>query len=104
MIAAPSNAAVDTLLEKLVLTLTAHTSTVVRLGRVGGHTHCKDRTDRFYLQRYELDGMVDRRIEAYRQNKETRMKSESDGFLRKQYEQEILMNARVVGAPQLFHG
>ena len=29
MIAAPSNAAVDTLLEKLVLTLSAHTSTVV---------------------------------------------------------------------------
>mgnify|MGYP000417507872 CR=1 FL=1 len=56
MIAAPSNAAVDTLLEKLVLTLSAHTSTVVRLGRVGGDTHGKDRTDRFYLQRYELDG------------------------------------------------
>ena len=75
---------------------------MVRLGRVGGDTHGKDRTDRFYLQRYELDGMVDRRIEAFRQNKDTRMKSESDGFLRKQFEQEILMNARVVGAPQLF--
>ena len=103
MIAAPSNAAVDTLLE-IQAVRRGRKSAVVRPGRVGGDTHGKDRTDRFYLQRYELDGMVDRRIEAYRQNKETRMKSESDGFLRKQYEQEILMNARVVGASQLFHG
>ena len=53
MITAPSNAAVDTLLEKLVLTLPSIASSmVVRLGRVCGDTHGKDRTDRFYLQRY----------------------------------------------------
>ena len=96
LIAEPSNTAVDTLLEKLILVLPSSYDhpTVIRLGRVGGDTHDKERADRLYLQGYELDHMVDRRIGAYRT---TRTSTESDGYLRKQFEQELLMKARVVG-------
>ena len=95
LITAPSNAAVDTLLEKLILVLpSSHDHpTVIRLGRVGGVTHDKERADRQYLQGYELDSMVDHRIETYRATHTT---TESDGYLRKHFEQEILMKARVV--------
>ena len=97
MIAAPSNAAVDTILEKLVLVIpSVQQPTVVRLGRVGGDTHGKERINRMYLQKYELDGMVDRRIEMYRSDQSKRLATETDGFLRKKFEQDILMNARVV--------
>lgn len=105
MINAPSNAAVDTLLEKLVLALPSsyEKPTVVRLGRVGGDTHDKERADRMYLQAYELDAMVDKRIEAYRHDRSTRNNTESDGYLRKQFEQELLLRARVVRPCRLPH-
>lgn len=96
MIAAPSNAAVDTLLEKLIIALPSAAAQIVRLGRVGGDTHSKERSERFYLQRFELDHLVESRIDAYRSNKKTAMNSETDGYLRKQYEEELLLKARVV--------
>ena len=98
LITAPSNAAVDTLLEKLLIALPSATSQVVRLGRVGGDTHSKERAERYYLQRFELDNLVEKRIEHYRTNKKTAMNTETDGYLRKQFEEEILMRSRVVGS------
>lgn len=96
MITAPSNAAVDTLLEKLIIALPSAGSQIVRLGRVGGDTHSKERAERFYLQRFELDHLVDKQIEEYRQSKKGILSSDTDGYLRKQFEQELLMRARVV--------
>jgi len=95
---------VDTLLEKLVLVLPSsssssssiHSPPVVRLGRVGGDTHENERAGRQYLQVYELDGLVDRAMERHRTEKGWMEVGESEGHLKKQYEQEILMNARVV--------
>lgn len=97
LIAAPSNAAVDTLLEKLVLSLpSAQTPSVVRLGRVGGDASARDHPERAFLQKYELDGMVDRQIRKFRSDPSNRLATESDGFLRKKFEQSTLMGARVV--------
>lgn len=87
----------DTLLEKLIIALPSASSQVVRLGRVGGDTHSKERAERYYLQRFELDHMVEKRIESYRSNKKTAMNTETDGYLRKQFEEEILLQSRVVG-------
>ena len=99
LVTAPSNAAVDTILEKLILVLPSASSQVVRLGRVGGDMHNRERTDRYYLQRYELDNMVEKKIENHQKNRTTNMASENEGYLRKQFEQEILLKARVVGKP-----
>ena len=100
----------DTLLEKLVLVLPSSSSssslsssssntfnpTVVRLGRVGGDTHENERAGKQYLQGYELDGIVDRAIEKYRREKGAMDVVESEGYLRKQFERDFLMGARVV--------
>ena len=63
---------------------------------MGGDTHENERAGRQYLQVYELDGLVDRAMEKHRADKGWMDVGESEGHLRKQYEQEILMNARVV--------
>ena len=81
----------------MILVLPSASSQVVRLGRVGGDMHNLERTDRYYLQRYGLDNMVEKNIENHRKNRTTNMASENEGYLRKQFEQEILLKARVVG-------
>lgn len=97
LIAAPSNAAVDTLLEKLVISIpSTQNPNVIRLGRVGGDASVKDHPERAFLQKYELDGMVDRQIKKFRSDAANRLSTETDGYLRKKFEQSTLMNARVV--------
>lgn len=97
LIAAPSNAAVDTLLEKLVISIpSTENPNVIRLGRVGGDASVKDHPERAFLQKYELDGMVDRQIKKFRSEAANRLSTETDGYLRKKFEQTTLMNARVV--------
>lgn len=97
LITAPSNAAVDTLLEKLVISIpSTQNPNVIRLGRVGGDASVKDHPERAFLQKYELDGMVDRQIKKFRSDAANRLSTETDGYLRKKFEQATLMNARVV--------
>ena len=56
----------------------------------------KDHPERAFLQKYELDGMVDRQIKKFRSDAANRLSTETDGYLRKKFEQTTLMNARVV--------